>query len=123
MQELMSRKETSAAMDSMLGSGSVCTGSIKVEGGLRIDGTVDGEVLVSGTLTVGREGVITGDVTVGQAIVGGTIRGTVRAEQQLELQSGSRLEGDIYTTSLIIEDGVFFEGQCRMTPRGAPIGS
>lgn len=120
MQDLMSRKEISATMDSMLGSGSLCTGSIKVEGGLRIDGTVDGEVLVSGSLTVGREGVITGDVTVGQAIVGGTIRGTVRAEQQLELQSGSRLEGDIYTTSLIIEDGVFFEGQCRMTSGGTP---
>jgi len=110
-------------MDSILGSGSVCTGSIKVDGGLRVDGTVDGEVYVSGTLTIGRSGVIAGDVTVGQAVVGGTIRGTVRAEQQLELQSGSRLEGDIYTNSLIIEDGVFFEGQCRMAGSSAPAES
>ncbi len=102
-------------MDSILGSGSTCRGSLKVEGGLRIDGTVDGEVIVSGTLTVGREGLISGDVTVNQAIVGGTIQGTVRAEQQLELQSGSRLEGDIFTRSLVIEDGVFFEGSCKMS--------
>jgi len=111
----MSKNELSSTMDSILGSGSICKGSIKIDGGLRVDGKVDGEVIVSGTLTVGREGVITGDVTVNQAIIGGNIQGTVRAEQQLELQSGSRLEGDIFTRSLVIEDGVFFEGSCKMS--------
>lgn len=116
----MSRKDTPSAMDSILGSGSSCNGTLKVEGGLRVDGAIEGEVLVTGTLTVGREGVITGDVTVGQAIVGGTIRGTVRVEGQLELQNGSRLEGDIFTRSLVIEDGVFFEGHCRMSREDSP---
>ncbi|OPL19691.1 MAG: hypothetical protein AVO35_01585 [Candidatus Aegiribacteria sp. MLS_C] len=111
----MTKNESTAKMDSILGSGSFCKGSIKVDGGLRIDGTVDGEVVVSGTLTVGREGVITGDVTVNQAVIGGRIQGTVRAEQQMELHSGSRVEGDIFTRSLIIEDGVFFEGNCKMS--------
>lgn len=111
----MSRKDNPSAMDSILGSGSACKGSLKVDGGLRIDGAVDGEVVVTGTLTVGREGMITGDVTVGQAIVGGKIHGTVRVDGQLELQSGSRLEGDIFTRSLVIEDGVFFEGKCSMS--------
>lgn len=111
----MSKKEYSSTMDSLLGSGSFSKGSLKVEGGLRIDGTIDGEVIVSGTLTVGREGMIIGNVTVNQAVIGGTIKGTVRAEQQLELQSGSRLEGDIFTRSLVIEDGVFFEGSCKMS--------
>lgn len=118
----MSKKEFSTTMDSILGSGSTCKGSLSVEGGLRVDGSVDGEVRVSGTLTIGREGLISGDVTVNQAIVGGTIQGTVRAEQQLELQSGSRLEGDIFTRSLVIEDGVFFEGSCKMN-RGNESGS
>ncbi len=111
----MSKKEMPSTIDSILGSGSLCKGAIRVDGGLRIDGTVDGEVVVTGTLTVGLEGVITGDVTVSQAVVGGKIQGTVRAEHQLELQSGSSLEGDIFTRSLIIEDGVFFEGSCKMS--------
>jgi cytoskeletal protein CcmA (bactofilin family) len=111
----MSKKELPSTMDSILGSGSLCNGTIRVDGGLRIDGTVDGEVVVSGTLTIGREGVIIGNVTVNQAVVGGKIKGTVRAEEQLELQSGSRIEGDIFTSSLIIEDGVYFEGSCKMS--------
>lgn len=114
-EEGMSRKDIPSTMDSILGPGSFCKGSLKVDGGLRIDGTVDGEVNVTGTLTLGREGVITGDISVNQAIIGGTIRGTVKAEQQLELQNGSKLEGDIFTRSLIIEDGVFFEGNCKMS--------
>lgn len=111
----MSKNELSSTMDSILGSGSLCKGTIKVDGGLRVDGTVDGEVIVSGTLTIGREGVIIGNITVNQAVVGGKVKGTVKAEQQLELQSGSRLEGDIFTRSLVIEDGVFFEGSCKMS--------
>lgn len=111
----MSKSELTGTMDSILGAGSMCKGTIKVDGGLRIDGTIDGEVIVSGTLTVGREGLITGNVTASQAVIGGKIQGTVKAEQQLELQSGSILEGDIFTRSLVIEDGVFFEGSCKMS--------
>ncbi len=111
----MSKNETSVKMDSILGPGSFFKGSVKVDGGLRVDGTVEGEVNVSGTLTVGPDGVIKGDIVVRQAIVGGKIQGTVKAEEQLELHGGSRMEGDIFTRSLVIEDGVFFEGSCKMS--------
>jgi|WetSurMetagenome_2_1015567.scaffolds.fasta_scaffold00988_17 cytoskeletal protein CcmA (bactofilin family) len=113
----MAREESrSAAMNSIVGAGSAFNGTLRTEGGLRVDGTVEGQVEVSGTLAVGHDGLIRGDVTASQAIVGGTVIGTVRAERQIELQSGSRIEGDIFTRSLIMEEGVFFEGNCRMRP-------
>lgn len=108
----------SSSMNSILGSGSVFNGTLRMDGGLRVDGTVEGQVDVTGTLTVGHDGLIRGDVSATQAIIGGTVIGTVRAERQLELQSGSRIEGDVFTRSLIIEEGVFFEGNCRMRPEG-----
>ncbi|MBN1434136.1 polymer-forming cytoskeletal protein [Candidatus Fermentibacterales bacterium] len=112
----MSKNEParSSAVNSIVGPGSTFTGNMRVEGGLRVDGKIEGTVEVAGTLTVGNDGLINGEVIVDQAIVGGSILGTVRSERQLELQSGSRLEGDIYTRSLIIEEGVFFEGNCKM---------
>jgi cytoskeletal protein CcmA (bactofilin family) len=92
----MAREESSksSAMNSIIGAGSTFNGTLRTEGGLR------------------------GDVSATQAILGGTVIGTVRAERQLELQSGSRVEGDIFTRSLIMEEGVFFEGNCRMRPEG-----
>jgi len=109
------REDTGNAINSIIGAGSSVTGVVNIQGGLRVDGFVDGEVTVSSTLTVGHEGRIKGEISVAQAVIGGTINGTIRAENQLELQNGSRVEGDIYTRSLVIEEGVFFQGHCSMS--------
>jgi len=114
----MAREEASTAINSILGAGSVFDGNLRVEGGLRVDGRVEGEVEVTGTLTVGHEGFIKGQVSVAHGIIGGSVSGTVRAEKQLELQNGSKVEGDIFTRSLVIEEGVFFEGHCSMRNHG-----
>jgi cytoskeletal protein CcmA (bactofilin family) len=111
----MGKDESHSSINSTVGGGSTITGSLDVSGGLRVDGFIDGQVKVSGTLTVGHEGRIKGDVAASHAVIGGTINGTIRAEKQLELQNGSRIEGDIVTKSLIIEEGVFFEGSCSMS--------
>lgn len=115
----MGKEDSSNAINSIIGAGSTFSGVLNVQGGLRVDGLVDGEVSVSATLTVGHEGRIKGDIKVAQAVIGGTINGTVRAENQLELQNGSRVEGDIFTRSLVIEEGVFFQGHCSMSGREA----
>jgi len=111
----MAKEEAYSAINSTIGGGSNITGSLEINGGLRVDGCIEGEVKVSGTLTVGHEGRIKGNVCVTHAVIGGTVNGTIKAEKQLELQNGSRIEGDIVTKSLIIEEGVFFEGHCSMS--------
>jgi cytoskeletal protein CcmA (bactofilin family) len=110
----MAKDDASTAINSILGPGSVFAGNLKVEGGLRVDGRIEGEVDVTGTLTIGHEGFIKGQVSVAHGIIGGSVSGTIRADKQLELQNGSKVEGDIFTRSLVIEEGVFFEGRCSM---------
>lgn len=107
-----------SAVNSIIGPGSIIKGDLKIEGGLRVDGTIEGTVEVTDTLTVGQDGLIKGDVKVKHAIIGGSVLGVVHADIQLELQNGSRLEGDIFTRSLVIEEGVFFEGKCQMRQEG-----
>ncbi len=116
----MGKEDSGNAINSIIGTGSTFNGVLSVQGGLRVDGLVDGEVSVSATLTVGHEGRIKGEITVAQAVIGGTINGTIKAENQLELQNGSRVEGDIYTRSLVIEEGVFFQGHCSMSGKETP---
>jgi cytoskeletal protein CcmA (bactofilin family) len=107
-----------SAVNSIIGPGSIIKGDLKIEGGLRVDGTIEGTVEVTDTLTVGQDGLIKGDVKVKHAIIGGSVIGVVHAEIQLELQNGSRMEGDMFTRSLVIEEGVFFEGKCQMRQEG-----
>lgn len=99
---------------SVLGSGSSTTGAARYEGSLRLDGTFEGSIEVGETLIVGPSGSLTGDIRAGSVVVAGAIRGTVLATDTVELERGARLEGDIQTRTLIVEDGVFFQGNCRM---------
>ena len=110
-------------MNSIIGKGCKVTGTIDVQDGtLRIDGDFDGNVnCPGGTVVIGKGGSVKADIKVSSAIVGGTVNGNIDAKEKIELQAGSRLEGDIKTRRLVIDEGVFFEGSCRMSPDGKPM--
>jgi len=107
-------------MNSIIGQGCKVTGTIDVqEGTLRVDGEFEGTVnCPGGTLVIGKGGRVKADIKAASAVVGGTVNGNIDAKDKIELQAGSRLEGDIKTTRLVIDEGVFFEGACRMSPDG-----
>jgi cytoskeletal protein CcmA (bactofilin family) len=99
---------------SILGTGSHFTGKVEISGNLRIEGEFDGEVLCRETLEVGKTGVVRANLDVKDAVIAGKVLGNIKASNRIELQGGSHLEGDIVTKRLVIDEGVFFEGNCRM---------
>ena len=110
---------TEGKMNSILGQGCTVKGTIDVkEGTLRIDGDFEGTINCPGTLVVGKDGSVKADIAVTNAVIGGKVKGNIDAREKIELQAGSRLEGDIKTIRLVIDEGVFFEGSCKMSPDG-----
>ncbi len=108
---------TEGKMNSIIGQGCTVKGTIDVKDGtLRIDGEFEGTINCPGTLVVGKDGSVKADVAVTSAIIGGKVKGNIDAREKIELQAGSRLEGDIKTIRLVIDEGVFFEGSCKMSP-------
>ena len=106
---------------SILGSGSHFSGNVKVQGNLRIDGEFEGDINCRETLEVGKSGVLKGTLTVKNASIAGRVFGNITATERIELKAGSHLEGDLVTKRLVIDEGVFFEGNCRMgekSPQG-----
>jgi cytoskeletal protein CcmA (bactofilin family) len=99
---------------SILAQGCRFKGEIEVGGIFRIEGEFDGRIRTPEQLVVGKTGVVKGDMHVKNAIIGGKVTGNITAENKIELQSGSHLEGDIKTRRLVIDEGVFFEGNCSM---------
>ena len=90
-------------------------GNMNIEGSIRIDGYVKGNVDVSEVLVLGKTGVIEGNIKTKDAILGGTIIGEIRCSQKAEFQSNSKLKGDVYCKVLIIEEGTTFDGHCSMS--------
>ncbi len=101
-------------INSILGKGCKFKGTVEVEGTLRIDAEFEGVVNCPDTLVVGKTGVVKAEINVKNAIIGGKVVGNINATNKIELQSGSHIEGDIHTHRLVIDEGVFFEGSCKM---------
>lgn len=106
-------------MNSIIGKGCKFNGTIDVsEGTLRVDGEFEGNINCPDTLIIGKDGKVKAEVTVKNAVIGGHLIGNIDAKDKIELQGGSRVQGDIKTSRLVIDEGVFFEGACKMSPEG-----
>lgn len=101
-------------LNSMLGTGCKVKGTIELQGTIRVDGEFDGEIKCPDTLIIGKSGIVRANVTVKNAVIGGKLLGNIQASNKIELQTGSHVEGDIQTARLVIDEGVFFEGSCKM---------
>ena len=109
------------SLNSILGPGCKVKGNIELKGTIRIDGEFDGDIKCPDTLIIGKSGLVKATVDVKNAVIGGKLLGNIRASNKIELQTGSHVEGDIQTARLVIDEGVFFEGSCKMgTQSGAP---
>lgn len=107
-------KKKEVQITTIIGNGAECNGDFFAEGSIRVDGTIQGNVTVSGTLIVGVAGYINGDVNASVVIVGGEINGNVNAPEKTELTSTARMIGDIVTTTIVIDEKAIFQGNCNM---------
>lgn len=86
-------------------------GSIKFSHDLIIDGKIDGEVQSDGSLTVGENAHIKGEVKTRTVTIFGKIEGNVTVQERCELKSNAVMVGDIAAGTLAIEEGATFMGQ------------
>lgn len=113
---MFSKKETvnMDKVDTIVGKDTNFQGNIKAQGTLRIDGKVEGEIDCQGDVVVGENGFVAAGLKARNLLVAGVIKGNVSVSGKLEIASTGKLEGDISTGSLIIDDGALFQGSCQM---------
>ena len=104
-------------LNGFLDAGSHIEGDLHFEDTFRIDGRLSGRVVSKGDLVVGEQGQVDGEIRVGRIFISGTVKGSVTAVQRVEITAQGKVEADLETPSLMIEDGAFFEGRCSMGKR------
>jgi cytoskeletal protein CcmA (bactofilin family) len=106
--------QTVERITSVLGAGVIWQGSITGSGGVRVEGTFEGQIALKGLLVVGETGKVTCEnVRAANVIVAGALKGNIAA-QKVEIRSTGRVWGDIVTTAFATEEGAFLRGQIRM---------
>jgi cytoskeletal protein CcmA (bactofilin family) len=118
--ETLARDIKEGTLSGFVGSGTVVTGEANFKAMMRVDGHLSGRVSSSsGTLIVGANGKVDANIEVAVAVIHGTINGDIIATQRLELGRAAKVNGNIQTPSLIIEQGAVFEGSCKMLQMSA----
>jgi len=113
--ESLAKDIKEGTLSGFVGGGTVVTGEANFKAMMRVDGHLSGRVSSSsGTLIVGANGKVDANIEVAVAVIHGTINGDIIATQRLELGRAAKVNGNIQTPSLIIEQGAVFEGSCKM---------
>lgn len=97
-----------------LGKGSRVTGKLNFEGTGRVDGQVEGEIAAQDTLIIGESAIVNAQISGATIILKGKVTGDITARKRLEIRAPGKLFGNVTTPSLVIQEGVIFEGHCSM---------
>jgi len=94
-----------------LGKSVKIVGQISSSQDLYVDGDLDGSIDATGhTVTVGPDGRVRANIKAGTVVVIGTLRGNIEAGHKTEIRQNAKLEGDVRTPSIVVEDGAYFKG-------------
>jgi len=120
--EALARDIKEGTLGGFVGSGTVVVGEATFKAMLRVDGHLSGRVSsTSGTLIVGSNGKVDANIEVAVALIQGTINGDIITTQRLELGRAAKVNGNVQTPSLVIEQGAVFEGSCKMLQMNATL--
>jgi cytoskeletal protein CcmA (bactofilin family) len=104
-----------SSLNSIIGEGTKFKGEFDIEGLLRIDGDFSGTIRSKGKILVGLNGRAQCDIYAETIIIGGIVRGNILATGKIIILSTGMVLGNISTPCLVIEEGVIFNGQCRIS--------
>lgn len=113
----MKNKETQ--ITTIIGMSAECNGDFTSGGAIRIDGTINGNVIVADTIIVGASGCINGDVNAQKVVIGGEVYGNLNVPEKVELTSTAKVMGDINTNGLVIDENAIFQGNINMNQDGS----
>jgi len=101
----------SSRVPSIISADVVMRGNINSAGEIQFDGQLEGDIK-AGSLIIGEKAAVKGDVICETVTVRGTVEGGIRAKS-VSLASTAIIRGDILHSSLSVETGAHFEGNCR----------
>ena len=102
---------TTASDQATIGKSLVIKGEVTGSESLYIDGRVEGSINLSGNrVTIGRNGVVSANISAREIVVLGKVRGNLTASDRVDIRSDGSLTGDVVAARISIEDGAFFKG-------------
>jgi cytoskeletal protein CcmA (bactofilin family) len=100
--------------NTVIAKGVTLSGSLCGQGVVEVEGTVEGELELEGSVVVTPTGLVTGPITADVVRIAGRVTGCITAREHLRLEKSGSVDGDVNTVSLVVEDGGSLNGRTAM---------
>jgi cytoskeletal protein CcmA (bactofilin family) len=110
----LSTKLENHSISGIIEQGCEFEGKLCFEGTVRIGGRFRGSIITNDVLVIGEGARVEGDVEAGTVIISGEMVGDIVAKHRVEIHRPAIFRGNIMTPSLMVDEGVIFEGSSRM---------
>ena len=105
---------------SYIAAGCRITGDVEAPGALVMCGQVRGDGDVKGFLSLAVNARWDGEIHARSAVLAGTVIGTIRVDEKIEIRASALIRGQITARSIAIAKGAVIEGEVTVTS-GEPI--
>ena len=113
-------RDRSSGPATLISEGCKITGSITGNGDYMVNGEVDGDCDLQGSVTLAANGYWKGRLKATTIIIAGTIEGDVEAEGNIEISATARIDGTVSGASIAVAVGAVVEGVMKTTDRQDP---
>jgi len=98
----------------IVGTGARLEGNVVSAGNLRIDGQVKGQINADGDVVLSPQSQVEADIRSQNVSVAGRFKGNILVKGKAHLARGGRIDGNITSKTLVVEEGGIFHGQSNM---------
>ena len=115
------RVPETAPRASVLGPTLRFRGELSAQEDLIIQGSVEGSITHTQSLTVGTDGSMKGDIRARVIVIDGKVEGDLYATESVNIRATAKVKGNVFAPRVGITEGAFFQGQIEMQPSGAAV--
>src|SRR6202046_2060567 len=94
-------------------------GELSAQEDLIVQGSVEGAITHTQSLTTGTGGSMKGDIRARVIVIDGKVDGDLYATESINIRATAKVKGNVFAPRVAIQDGAFFQGQIDMQPSGA----
>ena len=113
-------RDRASGAATLINEGCKITGLISGNGDFLINGEIDGDCDISGTVTLARDGRWRGTIKADAVIVSGHLEGDILAAGKVEITAAARIEGTVSGEAIAVAEGAVVEGVMKTTGQAEP---
>jgi cytoskeletal protein CcmA (bactofilin family) len=101
--------------ETVVGDGASIEGTVRSDRSIRVRGAVQGEIESKERVVVEESARVAARISAEHVTVLGEVNGSIECSGRLEIASSARVTGEVSASTLVIQEGAFFEGNLRMS--------